>query len=113
MAGAEEAGDGGARDVTGLLQAWSEGDPRARDALMPLVYEELRKQAAGHLRRERGGQTLQATALVNEAYLKMVDQRRTAWKNRAQFFGVASQMMRRILVDRARAHQAAKRSGMW
>ena len=100
-------------DVTALLQAWSAGDAGARDALIPLVYQELRRQAAGHLRRERRGQTLQPTALVNEAYLRLVDQRRAIWQNRAQFFAVASQMMRRILVDRARAHKMAKRSGLW
>ncbi len=101
------------RDVTALLQAWSAGDPSAHDALMPLVYQELRRQAAGQLRRERRGQTLQPTALVNEAYLRLVDQQRAIWQNRAQFFAVASQMMRRILVDRARAHKMAKRSGQW
>jgi len=107
-----ESKDSG-HDVTALLQAWSAGDAGARDALIPLVYQELRRQAAGHLRRERRGQTLQPTALVNEAYLRLVDQRRVIWQNRAQFFAVASQMMRRILVDRARAHKMAKRSGQW
>jgi RNA polymerase sigma-70 factor (ECF subfamily) len=100
------------RDVTELLQAWSGGDKQARDALMPLVYQELRRQAAGHLRHERRGLTLQPTALVHEAYIRLVDQR-VNWQNRAQFFALASQMMRRVLVDRARAHQAAKRSGQW
>jgi len=99
--------------VTELLRAWSDGDAGARDQLMPLVYEELRKRAAAYLRRERRGHTLQPTALVHEAYLRLVDQRRAAWQNRAQFFGVASQMMRRILVDRARARRRAKRSGGW
>jgi RNA polymerase sigma factor (TIGR02999 family) len=100
-------------DVTALLQAWSAGDANARDVLMPLVYQELRRQAAGRLRRERRGQTLQPTALVHEVYLRLVDQRNALWQNRAQFFAVASQMMRRILVDRARAHKMAKRSGRW
>jgi RNA polymerase sigma factor (TIGR02999 family) len=80
---------------------------------MAVVYQELRRRAAVHLRRERRHQTLQPTALVHEAYLRLVDQRRIVWQNRGQFFGVASQMMRRILVDRARAHRMAKRSGQW
>ena len=101
------------RDVTMLLQAWSAGDMAARDEVMDVVYRELRRRAAGQLRRERRGQTLQPTALVHEAYLRLVDQRRVVWQNRGQFFGVACQMMRRILVDRARAHRMAKRSGEW
>ena len=80
---------------------------------MALVYRELRARAPAHLRRERTGHGLQPTALVHEVYLRLVDQDRVAWQNRAQFFGVASQMMRRILVDRARARRAAKRSGQW
>ena len=100
-------------DVTRLLQAWSEGDASARDRLIPLVYGELRRRAAAHLRRESRHNTLQPTALVHEAYLRLVDQRRAAWQNRAQFFAVASQMMRRILVDRARARKRAKREGRW
>src|ERR1700752_649311 len=100
-------------DVSGLLEAWSHGDVEARDRLLTVVYQELRRRAAAHLRRERAGQTLQPTALVHEAYLRLVKQDRAAWQNRAQFFGVASQMMRRILVDRARAHNRAKRSGEW
>src|SRR5450432_4524660 len=78
---------------------------------MPLVYSELRRQASNYLRRERPGHTLQPTALVNEAYLKLIDQKNAKWQNRAQFFGIASQLMRRILVDHARQHQAAKRGG--
>ncbi len=81
--------------------------------MLALVYRELRSRAAAHLRRERPGHTLQPTALVHEAFLRLVDQDRAEWQNRAQFFGVASQMMRRILVDRARAHRMAKRSGRW
>jgi RNA polymerase sigma-70 factor (ECF subfamily) len=100
-------------DVTVLLQAWSAGDAGARDALMPLVYQELRRRAGVHLRGERRGHTLQPTALVNEVYLRLVDQRRAQWQNRAQFLAVASQMMRRILVDRARGRRMAKRSGRW
>lgn len=100
-------------DVSGLLEAWSRGDVEARDRLMAVVYQELRRRAAAHLRRERIGHTLQPTALVHEAYLRLVTQDRVAWQNRAQFFGVASQMMRRILVDRARARKMTKRSGRW
>ena len=103
---------GATHDVTALLHAWSDGDVAARDRLMALIYEELRRRAAVHLRRERPDHTLQPTALVNEAYLRLVDQR-TPWHNRGQFFGVASQIMRRILVDRARARKMAKRSGQW
>ena len=99
-------------EVTELLKAWSEGNVAARDLLMPLVYDELRRRASAYLRRERPGHTLQPTALVHEAYLRLVDQRRVAWRNRAQFFGVAAEMMRRVLVDHARANKAAKRSGM-
>ena len=97
--------------VTQLLERWSGGDRSALDELMPLVYDELRRLAGNYLRRERAGHTLQPTALVNEAYLLMVDQRRARWQNRAQFVGVAAQMMRRILVDHARAVQAEKRGG--
>ena len=97
--------------VTGLLRAWGEGDAKAGDRLMPLVYAELRKRAAAYLRRERPGHTLQPTALVHEAYMRMAGQDRAAWKNRAQFFGVAACMMRRILVDHARALNMAKRAG--
>lgn len=100
-------------DVTALLHAWTAGDIAARDRLMAAVYQELRRRAAGQLRRERPGHTLQPTALVHEAYVRLVDQRRVAWRNRGQFFGVACQMMRRILVDRARARRMAKRSGQW
>jgi RNA polymerase sigma factor (TIGR02999 family) len=100
-------------DVTELLRAWNDGDLGARDRLVPLVYLELRRRAAAHLRRERPGHTLQPTALVHEAYLRLIDQQRAVWQNRAQFFGIASQMMRRILVDRARARRMAKRSGRW
>jgi RNA polymerase sigma factor (TIGR02999 family) len=99
--------------VSALLQAWGGGDGEARDRVMELVYEELRWRAAAYLRRERAGHTLQPTALVHETYLHLVNQNAASWQNRAQFFGVASQLMRRILVDRARARQTAKRSGQW
>src|SRR5881227_346251 len=97
--------------VTQLLVNWANGDQAALDRLMPLVYSELRRLASNYLRRERQGHTLQPTALVNEAYLKLIDQKNARWQNRAQFFGVAAQLMRRILVDHAREHQAAKRGG--
>ena len=97
--------------VTQLLIDWSKGDQAALDQLMPLVYSELRRLATNYLRRERQGHTLQPTALVNEAYLKLVDQRNAKWQNRAQFFGISAQLMRRILVDHARQHRAAKRGG--
>jgi len=99
--------------VTALLHAWTAGDLRARNRLMSVVYRDLHKRAAAYLRRERVGHTLQPTALVHEAYLRLVDQRRVVWQNRGQFFGVAAQLMRRILVDRARARKTAKRSGQW
>jgi RNA polymerase sigma factor (TIGR02999 family) len=98
-------------DVTQLLLDWSEGDKAALDKLMPLVYDELRRLAHSYLRQERPGHTLQTTALVNEAYLRLVDQRSVEWKNRAHFFGIASQLMRRILVDHARSRQCDKRGG--
>jgi RNA polymerase sigma-70 factor, ECF subfamily len=97
--------------ISGLLRAWGNGDVRARDDLLPLVYLELRRCAARCLRRERPDHTLQPTALVHEAYLRLARQDRIAWRNRAQFFGVAAQMMRRILVDHARERHAAKRPG--
>jgi RNA polymerase sigma factor (TIGR02999 family) len=95
--------------VTQLLLNWGNGDRAALDALAPMVYDELRRLAHAYLRRERPDHTLQGTALVNEAYLRLVDQRNVHWQNRAHFFGVAAQMIRRILVDHARGHQAAKR----
>ncbi len=100
-------------DVTALLQAWRGGDIDARDRLATVVYQELRRRAGAYLRRERVEHTLQPTALVHEVFLLLVKQDRTSWQNRAQFFGVASQMMRRLLVDRARARNMAKRSGRW
>lgn len=95
--------------VSQLLQAWSRGDLQARADLIPLVHGELRRRAAAYLRRERPGHTLQPTALVNEAYIRLIGQRRVTWQNRSQFFGVAAQLMRRILIDYARERQAAKR----
>jgi RNA polymerase sigma factor (TIGR02999 family) len=100
-----------AGDVTGMLLAWNCGEAGALDRLIPAVEEELRRVARGHMRRERPDHTLQATALVNEAYLKLVDQTRVTWRDRAHFIGVASQLMRRILVDHARRRAAKKRGG--
>ena len=96
-------------DVTQLLEHWSNGDREALERLMPLVYDELHRLAQRYLRRERSDHTLQSTALVHEAYLKMVDQKNVRWQNRAHFFGVAAQSIRHILVDHARSHLAAKR----
>ena len=98
-------------DITGWLLRWSDGDLTALERLVPLIYDECRRMAARHLRRERGEHTLGPTALVHEMYLRLVDQRRASWQNRAQFFGIAAQLMRRILVDHARARQAKKRGG--
>ena len=99
------------RDVTRLLVNWSNGDRQALEALLPLVYDELRLLAGRYLRRERAGHTLQSTALVHEAYLRLIDQRNVQWQNRAHFFAVAAQMIRRILVDHARKTQTEKRGG--
>src|SRR6476469_9058780 len=98
-------------NVSQLLVKWGEGDQAALDKLMPLVYGELRRLASNYLRRERQNHTLQPTAMVNEAYLKLIDQKSARWQNRAHFYGVAAQLMRRILVDHARQHKAAKRGG--
>jgi len=97
-------------DVTQLLLDWNGGNPEALEQLMPIVYDELHRIARRQMRREQPGHSLQASALVNEAYLRLVDQR-AGWRNRAHFFGIAAQLMRRILVDRARAHLYAKRGG--
>jgi RNA polymerase sigma factor (TIGR02999 family) len=99
------------QDVTRLLVRLTDGDRGVLDELLPVVYGELRKLASSYLRRERVGHTLQPTALVHEAYMRLVDQTQVQWQNRAHFFGVAAQMMRRILVDHARAHEAEKRGG--
>lgn len=110
----DSAGDwsgGLEQGVTELLLAWGEGDRQALDRLVPLVYAELKRQAGRQLARERGSHTLQPTALVHETVLRLVDQRSARWKNRAQFHGVAAQLMRRILVDHARSRGAAKRGG--
>lgn len=97
--------------VTKLLLDWNAGDQRALDQLMPLVYDELRRLASSYLRRERADHTLQPTALVNEAYLRLIDQANVQWQSRTQFFGIAANLMRQILVDHARKHSAEKRGG--
>jgi RNA polymerase sigma factor (TIGR02999 family) len=98
-----------AADVTQLLVSWNMGNQAALDELMPLVYGELHRLASAHLRRERPDHTLQSTALVHEAFMKLVNQREVEWRNRAHFYGIAAQMIRRILVDYARSHHAEKR----
>jgi RNA polymerase sigma factor (TIGR02999 family) len=97
--------------ITELLVAWSEGDSGALEDLTPLIYEQLRRLAARHLRREPTAQTLQTTGLVHEAFLRLVDQRSPRWESRAHFFAIASKLMRRVLVDQARARLAEKRGG--
>jgi len=99
-------------EVTRLLAEWGKGNPHALDELTPLVYQELRQLAASSLRRERPGHTLQPTAVVHEAYMRLVDQKNPTWQNRSHFFGVAARLMRQILVDHARKKQAGKRAGM-
>jgi RNA polymerase sigma-70 factor (ECF subfamily) len=99
-----------AHEVTALLMDWSAGDESAYDKLVPLVYDELHRLAHRHMNRERKGHTLQTTALVDEAYLRLVDQR-VPWQNRSHFFAIAARLMRRILVDHARSHAYAKRGG--
>ncbi len=99
------------KDVSALLKAWNSGDTDAQDELMQLVYDELRRLARNYLRRERADHTLQPTALVHEAYLRLVDQKDVDWHNRAHFFGIAALMMRRILVNYAKGREAAKRGG--
>jgi RNA polymerase sigma factor (TIGR02999 family) len=99
--------------ITQLLMAWSDGRREALDDLIPLVYEDLRRVAAGYMRQEAAGHALQPTALVHEAYVRLIDQKQVKWRNRAHFFGVAAGMMRRILVDHARRRRADKRGGDW
>jgi RNA polymerase sigma factor (TIGR02999 family) len=100
-------------DITQLLIAWSDGRREALDDLMPVVYADLRRVAAGYMRRESPGHALQPTALVHEAYVRLIDQKQVRWRNRAHFFGVAAGLMRRILVDNARRRRAEKRGGGW
>jgi RNA polymerase sigma factor (TIGR02999 family) len=98
-------------NVTGLLLAWSDGDQAALEKLIPLVYAELHRLAKRYMRRENAGHTLQTSALVNEAYLRLIEAHRVRWQNRSHFFAVSAQLMRRILVDFARARQSRKRGG--
>jgi RNA polymerase sigma factor (TIGR02999 family) len=98
-------------NITELLASYGRGNKESLDQLMPIVYDELRRQAARYLRREQAGHTLQTTALIHEAYVRLVDQRNMQWQNRAHFFGIAAQMMRRILVDHARSKKRVKRGG--
>jgi RNA polymerase sigma factor (TIGR02999 family) len=98
-------------EITQLLQAWSEDEPGALEKLIPVVYNELHRLAGRYMAHERPGHTLQASALVNEAYVRLADAKRMSWQNRAQFFAVSAQMMRRILVDFARRHRSSKRGG--
>lgn len=98
-------------NITHILKEWSDGDPQALDRLTPLVYEELRHQATRYLRRERPGHTLQTTALIHEAYLRLVEAKDVNWQSRAHFFAIAANLMRRVLVDHARRRDAEKRGG--
>jgi RNA polymerase sigma-70 factor, ECF subfamily len=100
-----------AQNITQLLLTWNDGNPEALEKLMPLVYDELHRQAARFLRRERADHTLQTTALIHEAYLKLVDEREMNWESRTHFFAIAANIMRRILIDYARAKNAEKRGG--
>jgi len=106
------AGEPSENEISGLLRAWSDGDQSALDRLTPVVYEELRHLAHHYMQLERPGHTLQTTALVNEAYMRLVDYRRMKWQDRAHFFAVSAQVMRRILVDHARSHNVKRGGGV-
>ncbi len=108
---ASMSGENSSIDVTALLLNWGNGEKDALDSLLPLIYNELRRVAEAYLRRDRPGHTLQATALVNEAFLRLIDQNQINWQNRAHFFGVAANLMRQILIDVARAALTGKRGG--
>jgi RNA polymerase sigma factor (TIGR02999 family) len=99
-------------DITALLERWSSGEENALEELVPLLYKELRRMAGNYLRRERHELTLQPTALINELFVRLIDQQKINWQSRAHFFGIAARLMRQILVDRVRARQAAKRGGV-
>src|SRR5262249_59213394 len=99
------------KEITQLLIAWNRGDQQARDELIQRIYVELRRIAGGYLRRERPDHTLQPTALVNETYLRLIDQSRVNWQNRAHFFGAAARLMRQVLINPAEARRAAQRAG--
>src|SRR5581483_4433023 len=111
MTGGNDVMQSSTHEVTDLLVAWSDGDQVALEKLVPLVQAELQRLARRYLGRERPGHQLQTTALVNEAYLRLIDWKNVKWQNRAHFFGVSAQLMRRILVDFARSQQAEKRGG--
>jgi RNA polymerase sigma factor (TIGR02999 family) len=112
MQRASQSGESAASDISTLLRAWSDGDQRALEGLTPIVYNELRSLAHRYLRRERAGHSLQTTALVHEAYLRLVDYKRMKWECRAHFFAVSAQVMRRILVDNARRHNLKRGGGL-
>jgi RNA polymerase sigma factor (TIGR02999 family) len=112
MQGSAQPGKPPVGEISRLLRAWSEGDQQALDSLTPIVYNELHRLARQYMRRERAGHSLQATALVNEAYLRLVDYKRMQWQNRAHFFAVSSQLMRRILVEHARRHNLKRGAGL-
>jgi RNA polymerase sigma-70 factor (ECF subfamily) len=101
-----------AKDISALLRAWSDGDQNALDGLTPIVYDELRRLAHRYMKRERPGHILQTTALVNDAYMRLVEYKRMKWQNRAHFFAVSAQVMRRILVDHARSHNVKRGAGV-
>src|SRR5271167_225641 len=111
MQKAAQSGEPAGQDISTLLRAWSGGDQNALERLTPIVYDELHRLARRYMRRERPGQTLQTTALVNEAYMRLVDYSRMQWQDRAHFFAVSSQLMRRILVDRARRRNLKRGGG--
>jgi RNA polymerase sigma factor (TIGR02999 family) len=112
MQKAVKPGEPAVDDISALLRAWSGGDQSALERLTPIVYDQLHSLARRYLKRERPGHSLQATALVNEAYMRLVDQERMQWQNRAQFFAVSAQLMRRILVDHARRHNLKRGGGV-
>src|ERR1017187_3794414 len=112
MQRAAQPGESAAEDVSTLLRAWSGGDQKARERLTPIVYEELHRMARRYMKGERPGHSLQTTALVNEAYTRLVDYKRMQWQNRAHFFPVSAQVMRRILVDHARRHKLKRGGGV-
>jgi len=108
----ENAAQPGAGDISVLLRAWSDGDRNALEQMTPIVYQELHRLAHRYMRKERAGHSLQTTALVNEAYLRLVDYKRMLWQDRAHFFAVSSQLMRRILVEHARRHNLKRGGGV-
>src|ERR1039457_856394 len=112
LSGDDEAGKPPCGEVSGLLRAWGDGDRRALDRLTPIVYDELRRLASRYMRGERPGHSLQTTALVNEAYIRLVDYRGMRWQDRAHFFAVSAQLMRRILVDHPRRHNLKRGGGV-